>query len=98
MTSGSYVYAIVPCTTPLPVGTTGFDDGALDVVCVGELAAVSSRIERATPRLPPRDTWIFITGPVRQDLVATPWDKRLQPVDLGLTAPQLAKLEVYRLL
>src|SRR5262249_40111327 len=36
--------------------------------------------ERATPRLPPRDTWIFVTGPVRQELTATPWDKRLQPV------------------
>ena len=56
------------------------------------------RVDRATHRLPPRDTWIFVTGPVRQDLVATPWDKRLQPVDLGPTAPQLAEVEVYRLL
>ena len=59
---------------------------------------VAFGVERATPHLPPRDTWIFVTGPVRQDLVATPWDKRLQPVDLGPTAPQLAEVEVYRLL
>ena len=58
---------------------------------------VAFGVERATPHLPPRDTWIFVTGPVRQDLVATPWDKRLQPVDLGPTAPQLAEVEVYRL-
>jgi class 3 adenylate cyclase len=59
---------------------------------------VAFGVERAIPRLPPRTAWIFITGPVRQDLVATPWDKRLQPVDLGPTAPQLAEVEVYRLL
>jgi len=35
---------------------------------------------------------------VQQDLVATPWDKRLQPVDLGPTTPRLAEVEVYRLL
>jgi hypothetical protein len=59
---------------------------------------VAFGVKRAIPRLPPRDTWIFVTGPVRQDLVATPWDQRLQPVDLGLTAPQLVEVEVYRLL
>ena len=59
---------------------------------------VAFGVERATPRLPPRDTWIFATGPVRQDLVVTPWDKRLQPVDLGPSAPHLAEVEVYRLL
>jgi len=58
---------------------------------------VAFRVDRATHRLPPRDTWIFVTGPVRQDLVATPWDKRLQLVDLGPTTPQLAEVEVYRL-
>jgi class 3 adenylate cyclase len=59
---------------------------------------VAFGVDRATHRMPPRDTWIFVTGPVRQDLVATPWDKRLQPVDLGPTAPRLAEVEVYRLL
>ena len=54
--------------------------------------------DRATHRLPSRDTWIFVTGPVRQDLVATAWDKRFQPIDLGPSAPQLAELAVYRLL
>jgi class 3 adenylate cyclase len=58
---------------------------------------VAFGVDRATHRLPPRDTWIFVTGPVRQDLVATPWDRRLQPVDLGPTAPRLAEVEVYRL-
>jgi class 3 adenylate cyclase len=59
---------------------------------------VAFGVDRATHRLPPRDTWIFVTGPVRQDLEATPWAKRLQPVDLGPTAPQLAAVAVYRLL
>jgi class 3 adenylate cyclase len=59
---------------------------------------VAFGVDRATHRLPPRDTWIFVTGPVRQDLVATLWDKRLQPVDLGPSALQLAEVEVYRLL
>ena len=62
----------------------------LSLMCMG--------VERAAPRLPPRDTWIFVTGPVRQDLVTAPWDERLQPVDLGPTASQLAEVEVYRLL
>jgi class 3 adenylate cyclase len=55
-------------------------------------------VDRVTHRMPPGDTWIFVTGPVRQALVATPWDKRLQPVALESTVPQLAKVEVYRLL
>ena len=59
---------------------------------------VALGVDRATHRLPPRDTWIFVTGPVRRDLVATSWDKRLQPVDLWPTDPQLAEVEVYRLL
>ena len=58
---------------------------------------VAFGVDRATHRLPPRDTWIFVTGPVRQALIATPWEKRLQSVDLGATAPQLAAVEVYRL-
>ncbi len=58
---------------------------------------VAFRVDRATHRMPPGDTWIFVTGPVQQALVATPWDKRLQPVDLGPTAPRLAAVEVYRL-
>ena len=59
---------------------------------------VAFGVDRVTHRLPPRDTWIFVTGLVRQDLVATPWDKRLQPVDLGPSAPQLTEVGVYRLL
>jgi class 3 adenylate cyclase len=59
---------------------------------------VAFRVESAKYRMPPGDTWIFVTGQVRQDLVETSWDKRLQPVDIGPTAPQLAEIEVYRLL
>ncbi len=58
---------------------------------------VAFGVDRVTHRLPPGDTWIFVTGPVRQALVATPWNQRLQPVALESTAPQLAEVEVYRL-
>jgi class 3 adenylate cyclase len=64
----------------------------------GSALNMAFRIDRATHHLPPKDTWIFVTGPVREDLVTTPWDKRLQPVDLRLNTPQLAEVEVYRLL
>jgi class 3 adenylate cyclase len=59
---------------------------------------VAFGVDRRTHQMPSRDTWIFVTGAVRQDLVATPWSKRLQPVNLGTTPPHLAAVEVYRLL
>jgi hypothetical protein len=58
---------------------------------------VAFAVDRVTHRMPPGDVWIFVTGPVRQALIATPWDERLQPVALESTVPQLAKVEVYRL-
>jgi class 3 adenylate cyclase len=58
---------------------------------------VAVQIESATRRLPPRDTSIFVTGQVRLDLVGTPWEERLQPLDVRLTSPQPAEIEIYRL-
>ena len=54
-------------------------------------------VESATSRLPPGDTSIFVTRQVRLDLVGTPWDKRLQPVDVRPIVPRLAEIEIYRL-
>jgi class 3 adenylate cyclase len=58
---------------------------------------VAFGVERATSSVPPRDPAIFVTGQVRQDLVGTPWEARLQPLDARLTASRLAEIEVYRL-
>ena len=54
-------------------------------------------VENATRRLPSGDTSIFVTGQVRRDLVGTPWDERLQPIDVQPTSPVLAEIEIYRL-
>jgi len=59
--------------------------------------AVAVAVESATSRLPPGDTSIFVTERVRLDLVGTPWEKRLQPVDIRPTTPRLARIEIYRL-
>ena len=58
---------------------------------------VAFQVDRATHHVSPGDTLIFVTGQVRQDLVETPWDKRLQPFAIESTVPQLAEIEVYRL-
>jgi class 3 adenylate cyclase len=58
---------------------------------------VAVQIESAMRRLPPGDTSIFVTGQVRLDLVGTPWEERLQPLDVRLTSPQPAEIEIYRL-
>jgi class 3 adenylate cyclase len=64
----------------------------------GDGLNVAEGIERATSRLLPGNTSIFVTGQVRQDLVGTPWDERLQPVAVRSTDPRLAEIEIYRLL
>jgi hypothetical protein len=53
-------------------------------------------VERAA-RLPHGDTAIFVTGQVRRDLEGSPWDERLQPVDVQPITPPLAEIEIYRL-
>ena len=55
-------------------------------------------VESATRRMLPVDTSIFVTGQARRDLVGTPWDERLHPVDVRPTLPRLAEIEIYRLL
>jgi class 3 adenylate cyclase len=64
----------------------------------GDGLYVAEGVERATSRLLPGNTSIFVTGQVRRDLVGTPWDERLQPVDVRPPAPRLAEIEIYRLL
>jgi hypothetical protein len=59
--------------------------------------AVAVAVESATSRLPPGDLSIFVTEQVRQDLAETPWEQRLQPVDVRPTSPRLAEIEIYRL-
>jgi len=40
---------------------------------------------------------IFVTGQVCRDLVGSPWDGRLRPVDIHPISPRLAEIEIYRL-
>jgi hypothetical protein len=64
----------------------------------GDGLNVAVWVESATSRLPPRNGSIFVTGQVRRDLAGTPWDERLQRVDVQPTNPRLAEIEIYRLL
>ena len=50
----------------------------------------------ARQRLSPDESGIFLTGKVRDDLVGTPWEARLDPVDLALPARHEG-VKVYRL-
>jgi len=58
---------------------------------------VAVAVESATSRLPPRAFSIFVTERVREDLAGTPWEQRLQLVDIQLTSPRLAGIAIYRL-
>jgi class 3 adenylate cyclase len=60
-------------------------------------ANLAFNLESATSRLEAEDESIFLTGLVRKDLAGTPWDGRLQPVDIRPSPPRLAGIEVYRL-
>jgi hypothetical protein len=44
--------------------------------------AVAVAVESATSRLPPGETSIFVTRQVQRDLGGTPWEERLQSVDV----------------
>ena len=59
--------------------------------------AVAVAVESATSRLPPGAFSIFVTERVRQDLAGTPWEQRLQLVDVQPTSPRLAGIAIYRL-
>jgi len=58
---------------------------------------LAANLERATSRLESGDASIFISGSVREGLVGTPWEGRLQPVDVGQSSPRLGGIEIYRL-
>jgi class 3 adenylate cyclase len=58
---------------------------------------LAANVEGITSRLASGDASIFLTGQVRENLVATPWDGRLQPVDIPPSSPGLAGIEIYRL-
>jgi class 3 adenylate cyclase len=59
---------------------------------------VAFRVEGASARqhLAPDEGGIFVTGPVRDDLVGTPWERRLPLVDLEMAARHKG-LKIYRL-
>jgi class 3 adenylate cyclase len=59
--------------------------------------AVAVEVESVTSRLLPGKTSIFVTERVCLDLEGTPWQKRLQPVDVRSTSPRLAGIAIYRL-
>jgi class 3 adenylate cyclase len=58
---------------------------------------ITFNVEKATSRLEPTGTSIFITGRVREDLAGTSWNERLRPVDIGPSSPRLAEIGIYRL-
>jgi len=59
--------------------------------------AVAVAVESTTSRLPPGETSIFVTRQVQRDLGGTPWEERLQPIDVRPAPPRLAGIELYRL-
>jgi hypothetical protein len=58
---------------------------------------IAVRVESATPPVRAGETSILVTGQARQALVGSPWEERLQPLDVGLISPPLAEIEIYRL-
>ncbi len=54
------------------------------------------RVERATQH-EPRGEDIFVTGRVRRDLVSTPWEGRLERLQLEPMPARLKDTEIYRL-
>jgi class 3 adenylate cyclase len=64
----------------------------------GEAMAVAADVERASAQvLAAGEGGIFVTGAVRDDLLDSPWQGRLQPVSLKLRDAQVP-VEVYRLM
>ena len=60
-----------------------------------EIAATVERVSASV--LAPDEGSIFVTGEVRSGLAGTPWETRLEVVDIRSASPRLAKIEIYRL-
>lgn len=64
----------------------------------GEAAGVAALVEAtSTDVLADGEGGVFLTGPVRDDLAGTPWEKQLQPVVVQRLATRYPALQVYRL-
>lgn len=58
---------------------------------------VAAAVERASRNVPGGGPSVLLTGQVREELIGTSWDERLERVELEAAPPRLAKLEIYRL-
>ena len=65
----------------------------------GDGIHVAGRVQEASVQvLPDGDGGVFVSGAVRDDLVGTPWQSRLQPVAVKPRDAQYATIEICRLL
>jgi hypothetical protein len=64
---------------------------------LGPDLSLAMDLETATSQLASGDSSIFITGQVREGLVGSPWEGRLQPIDIRPLYPRLANIALYRL-
>lgn len=62
----------------------------------GRGIAVATAVERAS-HVQGRGPSVLLTGQVRDELIGTSWDERLERVELEAKPPRLAKIEIYRL-
>ncbi|HEV8441267.1 MAG TPA: adenylate/guanylate cyclase domain-containing protein [Methylomirabilota bacterium] len=53
-------------------------------------------VEGASRRAAPAGCSIFVTGEVRRNLLGSPWEKRLERVDVWPPSSRFAEVEVYR--
>jgi len=64
---------------------------------LGPDLSLTMDLETATSQLASGDTSIFITGQVREGLVGSPWEARLQSIHIPPLFPRLADIALYRL-
>jgi class 3 adenylate cyclase len=65
----------------------------------GDGMLIAGRVQEASLQvLADREGGVFVTSSVHDDLVATPWDSRLQPVTVKLRDARYSAMEIYRLI
>jgi class 3 adenylate cyclase len=86
----------VPC--PINVGVHKGTLHAFRSFLYGRDLLTAFRVESASTRqhLGPGEGGIFVSGPVRDDLLRTPWEGRLERVDVVMAAPHENTM-IYRL-
>jgi class 3 adenylate cyclase len=65
----------------------------------GDGMLIAARVQEASFQvLADGEGGVFVTGPVHDDLVATPWESRLQPVTVKPRGVRDSVMEIYRLI